>query len=275
MSENKAYICKTYSSEDLYLRYAKGPSIENGREFHTYNEILFIPEINGKLITENGDFKICDGSLIVIPKEAFHHLEITCPDRYTRFCFNFENIRGLDEAIEACTQKICVIEKPGEKITALFNSMLSIFDESEADKGILIHAVFSEILIYLKKELKYGTVTKSRDENSVIYKALKYINKNYCNNISISDISESLNISPSSLSHIFKKSLNISVYKYITDKRMVLAKKLLNSGTPPTAVCDKCGYTDYTVFYRIYKKHYGISPKKTGKSNIEQELNGN
>ena len=80
-------------------------------------------------------------------------------------------------------------------------------------------------------------------------------------------IAEAAGISQSSLSHIFKRNLNTSVYKYITDKRMTAAQRLLKSGSTPSAAAFECGYSDYTVFYRAYKKYYGISPEQSGSKN--------
>lgn len=69
--KNNLTVCKVYNGDDLHLHYAKGPSVESGREFHTYNEILYIPKINGRLITEGGEFTVTDGCLLLIPKESF------------------------------------------------------------------------------------------------------------------------------------------------------------------------------------------------------------
>ena len=59
---------------------------------------------------------------------------------------------------------------------------------------------------------------------------------------------------------MFKTALNTSVDQYITNKRMITAQRFLSAGVSPTATADACGYSDYTVFYRAYKKYYGVSP---------------
>ena len=261
-------IYRVFDSDSLHLHYAKGPSIESGREFHTYHEILYIPEIEGRLITENGELTLADGCLLLIPKESFHHLIISEPEKYTRFCISFEEIRGLEEVTETCMQDICVIKNPGNRIVSLFSRIPEILSEKDDDKRILIHAVFSEILVYLKKELNRRIEISPRSTDSAVYKALKFINRSYCSPINLNMIAEAAGISQSSLSHIFKKNLNTSVYKYITDKRMTAAQRLLKSGSTPSAAAFECGYSDYTVFYRAYKKYYGISPEQSGSKNV-------
>lgn len=266
--QNNMKIYRVFDSDDLHLHYAKGPSIESGREFHTYHEMLYIPEIEGKFITENGELTLTDGCLLLIPGESFHHLIIGDPEKYTRFCINFEEICGLEEVTETCMQNICVIKNPGDKIISLFSRIPEILSEKDDDKRILIHAVFSEILVYLKKVLNRRTEISPRSTDSAVYKALKFINRNYCSPINLNIIAKAAGISQSSLSHIFKRDLNTSVYKYITDKRMTAAQRLLKSGLSPSAAAFECGYSDYTVFYRAYKKYYGISPEQSRSKNI-------
>lgn len=261
-------IYRVFDSDSLHLHYAKGPSIESGREFHTYHEILYIPEIEGRLITENGELTLADGCLLLIPKESFHHLIISEPEKYTRFCISFEEIRDLEEVTETCMQDICVIKNPGNRIVSLFSRIPEILSENDDDKRILIHAVFSEILVYLKKELNRRIEISPRSTDSAVYKALKFINRSYCSPINLNMIAKAAGISQSSLSHIFKRNLNTSVYKYITDKRMTAAQRLLKSGSTPSAAAFECGYSDYTVFYRAYKKYYGISPEQSGSKNV-------
>lgn len=214
------------------------------------------------MITENGKTDIKSGTLLIIPRESFHCLIVDNPNEYTRFCFNFDVPKGLEEAVETRIQSICIVEKPSERTVSLFKKLPEIFSESESDKIILISAVFSEILVCLKKELKHGMQIKPKNSNPIINNALYYINKNYRNPIGLNEIAENLKISSSTLSHVFKRNLNISVYKYITDKRMLSAQRLIESGVPPTAAAYSCGFTDYTVFYRAYKKYYGVSPKE-------------
>ena len=44
----------------------------------------------------------------------------------------------------------------------------------------------------------------------------------------------------------------------LTDK----AKELLKTGDPIISIYNKCGFQDYTSFFRAFKKEYGITPKE-------------
>ena len=63
------------------------------------------------------------------------------------------------------------------------------------------------------------------------------------------------------LSHEFNRLVGTSIYRYVIQKRLVIAKQMLSDGLPPTDVYQHCGFGDYSNFYRAFKAEYGISPK--------------
>ena len=44
------------------------------------------------------------------------------------------------------------------------------------------------------------------------------------------------------------------------------ARQLILSGAAPTKVFAQCGFSDYSAFYRAYRKEFGISPAETPKT---------
>ena len=67
------------------------------------------------------------------------------------------------------------------------------------------------------------------------------------------------------LSHEFGKAMGTGVYRYIMLKRLLVARQLLLKGMSAGEVCSKCGFKDYTNFYRAFKDEYGISPSEVNK----------
>ena len=67
-------------------------------------------------------------------------------------------------------------------------------------------------------------------------------------------------VTESYLFRLFKNELKQTPLKYITSKRLLLAERLISDKERPTAVYEKCGFTDYTTFYRNYRAFFGHSP---------------
>lgn len=254
----------TIENKTFFFFHTKGTDdVLTEKEFHTFHEILYMYDIDATLITEKDNVDIKPGDLVIIPKETFHQFILRNPETYWRSCFHFTVSEGLNELIDACTEEIRILNTP--EIAKLMEQIPTALDGSfsKAEQSIYVTALFTQMLLEIKRNLQYSVVLKSRDRDSLIYKSLAYINDNYREHIDLDSIANALSVSSSTLSHRFKEELNISVRKYILRKRMIYAHRLLRSGIPATEACEKSGYTDYVAFYRAYKRFYGVTPGDT------------
>ena len=74
---------------------------------------------------------------------------------------------------------------------------------------------------------------------------LHYINEHYPDELSLNLLSAKFFISKYHLSHEFHRLVGTSVYRYIIQKRLVIAKQMLANGVAPTDVYGHCGFGDY------------------------------
>ena len=94
----------------------------------------------------------------------------------------------------------------------------------------------------------------------IIKEALDYIEKHYCENISLIDVAEAISISKNYLSNLFKKELGITLINYVTNLRIEEAKRLLRQGNLKMyEVAMSVGYSDYAYFSQLFKKHTGTT----------------
>ena len=91
---------------------------------------------------------------------------------------------------------------------------------------------------------------------------INYINANYRQPLSIDGLCREFYVSSTQLNRLFRSSTGVPVWKYITAKRLLYAKDLLESGETPADACVKSGFNDYSPFYRAYKARFGVSPKE-------------
>ena len=80
-------------------------------------------------------------------------------------------------------------------------------------------------------------------------------------NIKVNTLCAKLNISKNILYEHFKYTLETTVCDYITERRIIKAKKLLSS-TEKTIlfIAEECGINNYTYFIKLFKKQTGITP---------------
>jgi AraC-like DNA-binding protein len=97
----------------------------------------------------------------------------------------------------------------------------------------------------------------------VMFKALGFIKKNYMNKISLHDVAEAANISPSYFSKVFKEEMKCNFNVYLNKYRVEVAKKLLlDLSIPLVNVALFTGFEDQSYFSKVFKKVTGLTPGK-------------
>jgi AraC-like DNA-binding protein len=131
---------------------------------------------------------------------------------------------------------------------------------------LLERATFTELFVMINKivaDRENNTETeKSTTYNEQVDSILSYLNNNLQYPVSIGDLSRHFYISESYICRIFKAATGTTINKYMTARRISIAKSLLAEGIGVSDVCERCGFSDYSNFLKAFTKSVGISPKK-------------
>ncbi|MBE6550450.1 MAG: AraC family transcriptional regulator [Ruminococcaceae bacterium] len=232
---------------------------------HTHNAYELIYFLNGDAthVIENRKYKLKKGDLILIRPFQYHFIQIDTPTTYERYDILFDIERNRVESAKLIPEDIEVINIVGNSIIEdIFRKCDIYYQNSDRD-------TFEKILSHLLSELFYNIslfpqqFSKTTTTLSpLISKALKYTNDNLCTIVGIEEIAEHLFVSESYLFRLFQKELHQTPKKYIMEKRLLLAQKMIRDGEKPTSVFEYCGFGDYTTFYRNYTAFFGYSPSK-------------
>lgn len=240
-------------TDEVTFKHARGKSVMPGKEFHLYHEIIYFIDGKAELITESLHVPLSPKTLIVIPKETYHQLKITGDEEdYHRCLLNFG-----ESPISDAVNTVAIIRADSET-EYLFGKLTRSGDIKE--KELLLSSVL--LLLLSKIADEKDNTPQVGSQNPVILRCVEHIDKNLGESLSIEDIARLLSISPSSLSHLFKKEMNTSLHRYILKKRLIAAYHKLCSGESATSVSLECGFNDYSGFYKQYKKMFGHPPSQ-------------
>lgn len=121
----------------------------------------------------------------------------------------------------------------------------------------LLYLFFSRI----SENITNSPIQSKNGDNIYILKCIEYIQNNYSNHITVSEVCKYVSLSRSYLNALFKKCLNISPQQFLIEFRMNKASELLKStDLPINNISYSCGYTDPLAFSKSFKKILGISP---------------
>jgi len=151
-------------------------------------------------------------------------------------------------------------------VIVLTGKMLSYEDVKRLDfpKVILqTKGVLSSIENVTEVQRALATSDSLPQTTSILVKqAMAYIQQNYTRAFSLKELSDSIGVSRSYLSRIFKLDTGISLWDYLNRYRIQKAKDLLLlSNQSITGIATDVGYEDVGYFARVFREVMGCSPR--------------
>lgn len=108
--------------------------------------------------------------------------------------------------------------------------------------------------------------------SSIILKIQNYINENLTNTLTLEAIAEEFHFSPYWLSRLYHRDAGETVMGYVRKQRLRQAVyDLLNADCSITEIAMKYGYDSPDAFTRVFRGHYGMSPKEYKQSRNPRE----
>lgn len=243
-------------------------------QMHTHQsaELYYFVHGRGVFRIEGSEYPLESGDLLVM-QPAESHLIVPNPKYpYERknLHFNADVLRSIDP--DGILLTAILNRKPGKRnlykaIEFKNGSCEHYFDCMMAGSGKRRINIFAGLIPLLNEMamIAHNTPDEEPDSetDSVEYRIIRYINKHLHQDITLDSICTKFHISKSQLCRLFKESTGTTVWKYITTKRLIKAKQLIESGEAPTQIFSSaCGFNDYSSFYRAYVKHFGVAPSK-------------
>lgn len=91
---------------------------------------------------------------------------------------------------------------------------------------------------------------------------MHYIDENIENPISLDEIASNFYISTSYMCRIFKSMTGFTIHQYISKRRIFHATQLLAAGYSAAETCARCGFNEYSNFYKSFTNFIGVSPSQ-------------
>ena len=98
----------------------------------------------------------------------------------------------------------------------------------------------------------------------IVNTAMRYINDHLADIRSPSDLAAQLYVRREYLSRQFTTHIGITLGRYLTMKRVALAKSLLSQGQGKSLeeICMLCGWQDYNYFITVFRQETGETPMR-------------
>lgn len=256
-----AHLYKEEKAMDMHIHdcYELYYSISGGKQFLIDNRFYSIAPGDLFLINQYESHKLTqiDNSVherIVLSIYPDYVKRISTPDTDLDYCFSnrdshFQHKISLDKAQQ--------------------RRFLYYISKMTSAKGyahdIVEQAAFMELMVMINALSDANAAANDVSDykyNQQVNDILAYINQNISLGITVEQLAENFFLSESYICRIFKQATGTTINKYITARRISIAKAHLSEGDSVGDAFEKSGFGDYSSFFKAFTKAVGMSPKK-------------
>lgn len=256
-----AHLYKEEKAMDMHIHdcYELYYSISGGKQFLIDNKFYSIAPGDVFLINQYESHKLTQidsmvHERIVLSIHPDFLKELSTSSTNLDYCFS--------ERTNHFSHKLSLSREQQKRFLYFINKITSA--EGYAH-DITERAAFMELMVMLNMLSSDNTEETTAPEfkyNHQVDDILNYINQNITQNISVAQLAVHFYLSESYICRIFKSATGTTINKYITARRISIAKSLLNDGSSVMDAYEKSGFTDYSNFFKAFTKAVGVSPKK-------------
>ena len=221
----------------------------------------------------DGEFEFSDhstirysvGDVVVIPPDTEHMNN--SDNGFTNIYIN------ISDAVIGTNTPLMISDDSERHILSAFNDALYFFTGGIENKE-LITAAFGNLII------NYVTAFRSaRPLRNVISMIKSDIMQNFTScDYELDEFLRTIPFSYDYLRKLFKSEMGMTPHSYLTGLRMQMAEKLLcsaqNTEQNISQIAYLCGYAEPLYFSRVFKKHFGCSPKNYAQKNRKKLSDG-
>ena len=266
------------SIENKYFAVAHLYKDEKAMEMHIHDcyEVYFSISGGKQFLIDNQVYDIAPGDLFLINQYDSHYLTQIDKELHERIVIMIDpeymrSISTEETDLDACFQgrsdnfshKLSLTQEQQGRFLYFINKLVT---SNGYGHDLLERATFTELFVMINKivaDRENNTeAEKPATYNEQVDSILSYLNNNLQYPVSIGDLSKHFYISESYICRIFKAATGTTINKYMTARRISIAKSLLAEGIGVSEVCERCGFSDYSNFLKAFTKSVGISPKK-------------
>ena len=265
-------------SKDFEIFYYDDTNLSTMRDHsHSYYEFYFFMGGEVSISIGGTSYPLKTGDMILIPPYVKHHIDMMNPDLpYQRIVFWLTD--------DYCSQLMQVSSDYGYLMQHVsitkqyiyhydvitFNSIKSkvfqLLEEIHFDrfgKEAKISLCINDLLLYVNRTIyEQEHPNTPKEEQSLYQNLISFIEGHLEEDLSLERLANEFFVSKYHIAHVFKENLGLSVHQYITKKRLDQCRDAILSNADIMEASIQCGFSDYSSFYRAFKKEYGMSPKE-------------
>ena len=236
-------------------------------ESHPMTELTYVDQGELHSVVDGQDLLLKQGDLVIYGPNQWHmqYADIGVAPRFVTISFDLTGAK----LAPLLNRKFAA----PQSVVTLLQSMLREQERMDIYSNDIILSQLNVLLLMLHREAaapragKLQTSNAVHSENEIIRQAQQYISTHIREKLSVPLVAKQVDVSPSYLTALFHKNLQISPGEYIRRIKLQESKQMIRENNLNfTEIAAELQYSTVHHFSRQFKEKFGITPTEYAKS---------
>ena len=240
-----------------------------------HHELIFVKGGKGSITIDKKKYPIQGGMIFYICPNVLHSIETDADESECMLSvhFSYAHVNFNDNKWDISNETDMLPMHPAQElkdyymIEELFKKLVDSWNAKLPDYELITKTLLEQLLIAIfqntrKQNQNFGTSFK-------VEKMIQYMHQNIDERVTLTELTELVQLSSAYLSRAFKETTGYSVIEFFNKIKIDKAKELMIEGNKKVKeVALTLGFTDEFYFSRIFKRIEGISPSEYYSRNV-------
>ncbi len=235
------------------------PGSGNNLDRREHDILHYVESGKGIINCKGVNYSLVAGNIYLIPKktDVSYYSDPQDPWKVHYISFYGSKRKYFLHQLGLSADNVALYTKPNKMILSCYQELLRQGQRENPSRTILAGIFYVIIGELLHSQAAKNDITVQID----LFQAItNHIYSHFDQNLRVSNIALTFNISQSQMYRIFKSECSLSPKQYIEIVKIEIACKLIRNGCNIKTTAFTCGYEYESHFYKTFCKHMGMTP---------------
>ncbi len=261
----------SFRCDDYMYSYAAAKPPGLATHSHKYYEFLIFLSGNASYMVESSSYKAESGDVFVTRPGELHTVSFNSDEPYERHFIQvsrewiekipYDLLSGIDRLNYGENNRIPSWLAEEYNLKDFFENIHYYMENKVPESEVMIRTYIIQFIAKVNTIMLKEPINEE-SENKLIASIKEYINNNFVNGISLDELAGHFYMNKYHMCHIFKEETGLTIKEFVNTRRIAKAKQLLPRYKSVKNLYAACGFSDYSTFYKTFKRFTGVSPTK-------------
>lgn len=267
--QKRGYLLENFRL--FHLLSAHVPQVDY--HYHEFCKLILLHSGSGSYTVDSQRYRLQPGDVIMVGSRSIHRPDLESGTAYERIIIYISPEFLRRESTPDCSltdifsgrngHVLRLKEETRAKVFALAAELEKEVSSPGYGRIILSNTALLRLLVELGAHLQeadsqYPSPLIPKSDR--ILQLQKFIETHLAEDLDIDRMAEQLFISKYHLMRQFRRETGVTIHAYLSQRRLLHARNLIENGMRSTEACYRCGFRSYSSFTRSYAKHFGTTP---------------